>query len=58
MNPILIAPVRETETVFRKIEADLKRRKLVKRGDTVIFVFGYPIHGKHRTNTIRHWNVT
>lgn len=57
MNPTLIAPVRETETVFRKIEADLKKRALVKRGDVIIFVFGYPIHGKHRTNTIRRWDV-
>jgi pyruvate kinase len=57
MNPTLIAPVRETETVFRKIEADLKKRRLVKRGDVLIFVFGYPIHGKHRTNTIRRWDV-
>lgn len=58
MNPILIAPVRETETVFRKIETDLKRKGLVKRGDVMVFVFGYPIHGKHRTNTIRRWEVT
>ncbi len=58
MNPILIAPVRETETVFRKIESDLKRKGLVKRGDVMVFVFGYPIHGKHRTNTIRRWEVT
>lgn len=57
MNPILIAPVRETETVFRKIEGDLKRGGLVKRGDVIVFVFGYPIHGKHRTNTIRRWEV-
>src|SRR5262249_340709 len=55
--PILINPVRETETVFRTIEAALKARKLVKRGDIVVFVFGYPIHGKHRTNTIRRWEV-
>ena len=58
MNPILIAPVRETETVFRTIEKDLKRKGLVKRGDVMVFVFGYPIHGKHRTNTIRRWEVT
>lgn len=57
MNPILIAPVRETETVFRKIEGELKRSRLVKRGDVIVFVFGYPIHGKHRTNTIRRWEV-
>ena len=55
--PLLIDPVRESETVFRKIEAELKSRKLVKKGDVVIFVFGYPIHGKNRTNTIRRWEV-
>jgi pyruvate kinase len=55
--PILINPVRETETVFRKIEKELKTRKLVKKGDILVFVFGYPIHGKHRTNTIRRWEV-
>jgi pyruvate kinase len=55
--PILINPVRETETVFRKIEAELKQRKVVVKGDVIIFVFGYPIHGKNRTNTIRRWQV-
>lgn len=57
MNPILIDPVRETEKVFRRIEAELKKRKIVKRGNLIIFVFGHPIHGKHRTNTIRRWEV-
>jgi pyruvate kinase len=57
MNPMLIDPVRETETVFRKIEADVKRRRIVKRGDVMVFVFGYPIHGRNRTNTIRRWEV-
>ncbi len=55
--PIRIEPVREAETVFRKIEAELKARGLVRRGDVVVFVFGYPIHGKNRTNTIRRWEV-
>jgi pyruvate kinase len=57
MNPLRIAPVRETETIFRSIETALKARKLVKKGDVMVFVFGYPIHGKHRTNTIRRWMV-
>jgi pyruvate kinase len=57
MNPLRIDPVRETETVFRKIEGHLKRSRIVKKGDVVVFVFGYPIHGKHRTNTIRRWEV-
>ena len=57
MNPLRIDPVRETETVFRKIEGELRKRKVVKRGDVMVFVFGYPIHGKHRTNTIRRWEV-
>ena len=55
--PLLIEPVRKSETVFRKIEMELKSRKLVKRGDVLVFVFGYPIHGKNRTNTIRRWEV-
>ena len=57
MNPMRIEPVRETETVFRKIEKGLRNWKLVNRGDVLVFVFGYPIHGKHRTNTIRRWDV-
>jgi pyruvate kinase len=56
--PILINPVRESEMVFRTIEKDLKRHKLVRKGDVMVFVFGHPIHGKHRTNTIRRWDVT
>jgi len=23
----------------------------------VVFVFGYPIHGKNNTNTVRRWEV-
>ena len=57
VNPLLIDPVKESEMVFRKIEAELKSEKLVKKGDVVVFVFGYPIHGKNRTNTIRRWEV-
>lgn len=57
MNPMRIDPVRETETVFRKIEKGLRTWKLARRGDVLVFVFGYPIHGKHRTNTIRRWEV-
>ncbi len=56
--PLLIEPVREPETVFRKIENELKSRKMVLKGDVVVFVFGFPIHGKNRTNTIRRWEVS
>jgi pyruvate kinase len=55
--PLLIEPVRETETVFREIERELKGRGWVQKGDVVVFVFGYPIHGKNRTNTVRRWEV-
>jgi pyruvate kinase len=55
--PLLIDPVREPETVFRKIEGVLKSRGLVQKGDVVVFVFGYPIHAKNKTNTIRRWEV-
>ena len=56
--PILIEhPVRETEPVFHAIEKQLKDQGLVKKGDIMVFVFGYPVHGKHRTNTIRRWVV-
>lgn len=55
--PILVNPVRETEPVFHTIEKQLKNQGLVKKGDIMVFVFGYPIHGKHRTNTIRRWVV-
>ena len=55
--PLLVEPVTETEAVFRKIEIELKARDLVKKGDVVVFVFGFPIHGKNRTNTIRRWEV-
>lgn len=58
MNPVRVDPVRETQTIFRKLESELKRRRMVKRGDLMVFVFGYPIHGRHRTNTIRKWDVT
>lgn len=58
MNPILVAPVRESERIFRYIESDLKKAGMVRRGDVMVFVFGYPIHGKNRTNTIRRWEVT
>ncbi len=57
VNPVLIEPVRETQKVFRKIETELKRNGIVRNGDYIIFVFGHPIHGKHRTNTIRRWQV-
>ncbi|MCD6023713.1 MAG: pyruvate kinase [Fibrobacteria bacterium] len=55
--PILVNPVRETEPVFHTIEKQLKDQGLVKKGDIMVFVFGYPVHGKHRTNTIRRWVV-
>ena len=56
--PILIDhPVHETEPVFHTIEKQLKDQGLVKKGDIMVFVFGYPVHGKHRTNTIRRWVV-
>jgi pyruvate kinase len=57
MHALKVAPVRETEKIFRTIETDLKKRRMVTRGDTLVFVFGYPVHGRHRTNTIRRWVV-
>jgi pyruvate kinase len=57
MHPIKVAPVHETEKIFHGIEATLRKRRMVARGDILVFVFGYPIHGRHRTNTIRRWVV-
>jgi pyruvate kinase len=56
--PLLIDHVTETEAVFRLIEHRLKAMGLARVGESLIFVFGFPIHGKNRTNTIRRWVVT
>lgn len=56
--PLLIDPVVETETTFRTIEQKLKSMGLAEKGDSLVFVYGYPVHGKNRTNTIRRWIVT
>jgi pyruvate kinase len=55
---LLIEPVTETEAVFRLLEHRLKVMGLVTKGDSLVYVFGFPIHGKNRTNTIRRWVVT
>jgi pyruvate kinase len=55
--PMMIKPATDPEKVFREIEARLKRMGLVKTGDVVVFVFGYPIHAKNQTNTVRRWEV-
>ena len=32
-------------------------QELIKKGDVVVFVYGYPQHEKNPTNTIRRWEV-
>jgi pyruvate kinase len=56
--PLLIDSVTETEGVFRLIEHRLKGMGLVKKDDSLVVVFGFPIHGKNRTNSVRRWLVT
>ena len=55
--PLVVKPATDPEKVFREIEARLKRMGLVKRGDVVVFVFGYPIHARNQTNSVRRWEV-
>jgi pyruvate kinase len=55
--PLMIKPARDPEKVFRGVEIRLKKMGLVKSGDVVVFVFGYPIHAKNHTNTIRRWEI-
>ncbi len=56
--PLLIDSVTETEAIFRLIAHRLRTLGLVRVGDSLVYVFGFPIHGKNRTNTIRRWVVT
>jgi len=56
--PILIEPIKETELTFKRVEQMLKKMGLASPGDSFVCVFGFPMHGKNRTNTIRRWLVT
>ena len=61
--PLMIKPgdaptgKRDSEAVFKQVEVRLKARGLVRRGDVVVFVFGYPIHARNQTNSIRRWEI-
>jgi pyruvate kinase len=56
--PIRVEAVKETEPAFKEIEKDLKRMGLVEKGDVIVIVFGFPFHGRNRTNTLRRWEVS
>jgi len=57
MPTLIIKAVKNPELVFRKLESELKREGLVEKGDVIIFIFGYPKHTRHGTNSIRRWVV-
>ncbi len=57
VRPITIRPKKDPEEIFDRIATHLKAEKLVKKGDFVIFVFGFPIHALNRTNSIRQWQI-
>jgi pyruvate kinase len=57
VQPIMVSAASNTETMFKRMEADLKGMGLVKKGDVVVLVFGHPIHARNNTNTIRRWEV-
>lgn len=57
VHPLTVPGVRNPEVMFRNIQARLKLQGLVRKGDVVVFVFGHPIHGKNKTNSIRRWEI-
>ena len=57
VHPIMAPNAQDTEVMFKRMEAHLKAIGLVKKGDVVVLVFGYPIHARNNTNTIRRWEV-
>lgn len=44
---------KDTDVAFRQIQADLVKRGIVAKGDTVVMVAGLPLFEGHPTNTIR-----
>jgi pyruvate kinase len=58
VHPLMVPGVRNPEAMFRNMERKLKSMGMAKPGDVLVFVFGYPIHGRNNTNSIRRWEVT
>ena len=58
VTPLMVPGVRNPEVLFKRMEGRLKAMGIVKRGDVIVFVFGYPIHGRNNTNSIRRWEIT
>jgi pyruvate kinase len=58
VHPLMVPGVRNPEAMFRNMERKLKSTGMAKPGDVLVFVFGYPIHGRNNTNSIRRWEVT
>jgi pyruvate kinase len=58
VHPLMVPGASDPEFMFKKMEGKLKTMGLVKAGDVLVFVFGYPIHGRNNTNSIRRWEVT
>jgi pyruvate kinase len=56
--PLMSPAVRNPEAMFKGLESRIKAMGLVRKGDVVVFIFGYPIHGRNKTNTIRRWEIS
>jgi pyruvate kinase len=57
VSAMMIKPVKNPELVFKRLAAGLKEMGIAKKGDVLIFVFGFPIHAPKATNSIRRWEV-
>ncbi len=56
IEPIKITYQNSIDKQFKEIEKKLKKVKLVKKGDLVIFMFTYP-EIQNKTNSIRKWVI-
>jgi pyruvate kinase len=57
VSAMMIKPVKNPELVFRRLASELKEMGIAKKGDILIFIFGFPIHAPKATNSIRRWEV-
>ncbi len=48
---------KEPSKTFKKLEPVLKKKGLVKKGDVVIYLFGYPFHVRNGTNSVRQLEI-
>lgn len=54
---VLVKPNKEPSQIFKHLEPVLKEKGFVKKGDAVVYLFGYPFHERNGTNSIRRMEI-